>query len=110
MKPLCKSCDISGEEERISKIRTGMTLEECKLECMDDPICSGIDFGKDNRRGECYINYEEDVSFENHNKFDAWSKNPDCGTLLHYNYRLQKFLLFIVINETKPILIQLMFL
>ena len=88
MKPLCTSCDISGDEERISKIRTGMSLEECKLECMEDPICSGIDFGKDKRRGECYINYEEHPRFGYHNNFDAWSKNTDCGTLLYYNNTL----------------------
>ena len=92
MKPLCTSCDISGKEE---KIGTGMTLEDCKFECMEDPICYGIDFGKDKRKGECYFNYEEDVRFGDHNNFVAWSKNPDCGRLLHYNYKLLRLRLLL---------------
>ena len=82
MEPLCTSCDISGKEE---KIGTGMTLEECKLECLDDSNCQGIDFGKDKRYGECYFNYEEGASFGDHENFDAWSKKSECGTLLRDN-------------------------
>ena len=93
MEPLCTSCDISGKEE---KMGTGMTVEECKLECMDDPNCFGIDFGKDKREGECYFNYEEDVGFGDHDNFDAWRKKPDCGTLLHDNYKLHKLLLLLI--------------
>ena len=90
MEPLCTSCDISGKEE---KIGTGMTLEECKLECLDDPNCQGIDFGKDKRNGECYFNYEEGASFGDHENFDAWSKKSECGTLLHNNEKLYELLL-----------------
>ena len=69
-----------------------MILEECKLQCLDDPNCQGIDFGKDKRNGECYFSKEEGASFGDHENFDAWSKKSECGMLLHDNENLYKLL------------------
>ena len=75
----CESCEISGREKHIKVIKN---LYECKMACMNDPRCLGIDFGKKGRDSECYHNYEyvERIGREN---FDAWSKRNELGC----NYR-----------------------
>ena len=73
---LCTSCDISGRERRVA---TGLTLERCKSICLNDSTCLGIDFGKNSRAGECYFNFEQNINYESHGNFNAWSKSTNCG-------------------------------
>ena len=81
--PLCESCDMSGKEKRLG---SGLTLDECKLKCIDDDACLGIDFGKAARTGKCYGNYDQNDDYKDNANYDAWYKNPDCGTLCWNNY------------------------
>ena len=76
MKPLCKSCDMTG---RAVKIATGITLEQCKLKCMNDDSCLGIDYGKGSSFGKCYFNYQQNEGFIRSRFYDAWRKGHECG-------------------------------
>ena len=76
MKPLCKSCDMKGSEK---KVASGLTLEQCKLKCMKDDTCLGIDFGKGYRSGQCFFNYKQNQDYSSNNYYDAYRKDPDCG-------------------------------
>ena len=80
--PLCTSCDISGKESRIGQ---KYTLVQCKTQCLNDTNCLGIDFGKGDRGGECFFNYEQNDDFGNHKNFDGWKKSSNCGVLTFFN-------------------------
>ena len=74
--PLCTSCDISGREIRVSQ---KYTLVQCKTQCLNDNNCLGIDFGKGDRGGECFFNYEQNDDFRSHKNFDGWKKFSNCS-------------------------------
>ena len=73
---LCKNCEIPGREKK----QRVTTIYACKLTCFSDPNCLGIDFGKNNRNGECFHNYERSFRADNSivtiykENFDAWQK------------------------------------
>ena len=87
MKELCKSCNIDGLEIEVKPSTGGglkYTLEECKKKCHS--TCIGIDYGKNDRAGECWINFKR-LGYTYNKDFDAWDRSSDCGTLiykLHY--------------------------
>ena len=81
MLPLCTSCDISGTE---TKAGEDITLVECTSRCLNDETCLGIEFGKGGRKGECYLNHDQNVKFRGHAHFDGWSKSTNCSTISFY--------------------------
>ena len=84
MQPLCESCDMSGREKQVA---SGLTLEECKLKCMNDNTCLGIDFGKGHRSGACYFNYQQNTRYTRSAYYNAYRKDPKCGKFLTYHYK-----------------------
>ena len=74
MCPRCLSCDTPGRETYAGSL----TKEKCALKCFDDPTCTGIDYGKENRAGECFLNHdmlEHTKSLEDRD-FSSWIKKP----------------------------------
>lgn len=75
MRKLCTSCDINGAETKYSsQFGENMDVEECKWACMARRDCLGIDFGKGNRKGQCYLNTAQNTAHTPHANFDAWAK------------------------------------
>ena len=68
---LCTSCDGSSNpaEVKIGK----MTLEQCKKRCEERSDCTAIDYGKNGRSQECYLNYGGKTNYNNHNDFDSYA-------------------------------------
>jgi len=77
MEKLCDNCDISGSE--VSK-GSGYTLSSCQNECLQDPSCLGIDFGKNGRLGECFFNTGQATSHGSNSDFDGWRKANTCAS------------------------------
>ena len=78
MKQLRKSCKTTAKEEPDSRTKT---LEECNTMCLNDKNCLGIDFGKNDHEGECFISTDQSTDCETNTDFDAWIKSFGCGTL-----------------------------
>lgn len=75
MRNLCTSCDINGAETKYSsQFGENMDVEECKWACMTRSDCLGIDFGKGDRKGQCYLNTAQNTAHTPHANFDAWAK------------------------------------
>ena len=77
---LCSSCDVSSNpaEEEMGK----MTLEKCKKQCEERSDCTAIDYGKNGRNQECYLNYGGMTNYNNHNDFDVYAVTRS-GILVH---------------------------
>ena len=56
-----------------------MTLEECKLACMNDTTCSSVDYGKNSRIRECYLNYGNEIKYRDHDDFDSYVLDKQPG-------------------------------
>ena len=80
-------CDNSGTEK---KFRAGLALEECKSRCLNDDKCLSFEFGKGGRKGECYLNHDQNVKYRGQEHFDGWRKNTNCSNLPFYYYLLIK--------------------
>lgn len=74
MRPSCTSCDMQGPETRIGM---GYTLQECMEACLQRSDCHAIDFGKNGRAGECYVN-DGGTKGGGHNNFDGWAKSCEA--------------------------------
>jgi len=72
MEEICEGCDLHGSEQYIGD----MTFEECEAKCIanEGGECFGIDYGKGGRTSQCYLNYEDKDTWEDHGSFDAWKK------------------------------------
>ena len=80
-------CDNSGTEK---KFRAGLALEECKSRCLNDDKCLGFEFGKGGRKGECYLNHDQNVKYRGQEHFDGWRKNTNCSNFPFFYYLLIK--------------------
>jgi len=76
MAEYCVDCDIEGAEVLRG---SDYTLTQCQDECLEDPSCLGIDFGKGSRSGECFFNTDEVSSYSSASEFDAWRKANTCA-------------------------------
>jgi len=65
----CSSCDLKGKETRIGK---GWTLSACESACIKNKACKGIDFGKNGRKGDCFINTGQATAYGHHANFDGY--------------------------------------
>ena len=81
MLPLCTLCDISRTE---TKAGDDITLVECTSRCLNDDTCLGIEFGKGGRKGECYLNHDQNVKFRGSEHFDGCSKSTNCSNISFY--------------------------
>mgnify|MGYP001322190046 CR=1 FL=1 len=72
MVEMCESCDFHGSEQYIGD----MSFKECEAKCIanEGGECFGIDYGKDGRASECYLNHEDKETWGDHGSFDAWKK------------------------------------
>ena len=70
---ICESCDYAGSESFVGS----MTFDECKRACFADSTCFGIDYGKNDRSGECFLNSAPTSDTTSHGNFDAYRK--ECG-------------------------------
>ena len=73
----CIDCALNGAQFLRG---SSYTLADCQDECLQDPGCLGIDFGKDSSFGYCYFNVEQAIEFTIHSKYDAWKKTTICNT------------------------------
>ena len=68
---LCKSCDYEGAEK---KVASGVSLQKCMSLCVENKECTAIDFGKNGRKGECFVNTGTVKKHKAHGDFDAYVK------------------------------------
>ena len=69
-------CDVSDTEKRF---KAGLALEECKSRCLNDDKCLSFEFGKGGRKGECYLNNDQNVKYRGQVNFDGWRKSSNCS-------------------------------
>ena len=59
-----------------------LSLDECKKWCEETSDCTAIDYGKNERNQECYLNYGGMTNYNNHNDFDVYAVTRS-GILVH---------------------------
>merc|ERR1719394_1996936 len=53
-----------------------MSLDKCEEKCVADRKCKAIDFGKNGRANQCYMNFADNLtSYKVHSNFDAYTKS-----------------------------------
>eukprot|EP00937_MAST-01D_sp_MAST-1D-sp2_P000230 g230.t1 len=70
---LCTSCDYNHNSSPETYIGT-MSLDACKRKCDESSTCTAIDFGKNGRANQCYLNTQKSIGWGSHGDFDAYNR------------------------------------